>query len=174
MDYDLGEPFPPCLKTILYACGYDNISNISLLDEKKIFEIEEYICKFGRNTIDQLVCCYSEQYKNQSTFKFLPGHNTELLRLPIHAKNVQQSCVNNKNKSNVEFSTVLTELIKSAENIVDKEKNHANYSEIVRHFFTYIFLLSGKCAYETLRGNLPIPSVKTIRKLKIFFLPVLM
>lgn len=135
----LEQPLPPCLKAILYSCGYDNISNIGLLDENKVIEIEEYISEFGRSTINDLNCCYSQQYQNQSNFKFLPGHRAAILSLPHHTKNAWQMRIKNESESNGPFSTVLTELIKTAEKNSGKDKNHAHYNEVVRHFSTYYF-----------------------------------
>lgn len=60
---------------------------------------------------------------------------------------------------------ILNKLIKTAEFNELKDKNHATYSDEIRYFATYIFLLCGRSCYEMLRSNLPIPSVKTICKI---------
>lgn len=155
---------PICLRKILDFSAYDNANSLRLTDEVQISEIEKYMTNFGRSVIDQLNCCHSEKYKNQTKFKFLPGHRSTLLNL---SKQVQQFFdTNHEKKSNTSknetYSIVLSELIKSAEINAQKHKNKASYSDVIRNFSTFIYLTSGRACYEALHQNLPIPSVKTV------------
>lgn len=63
-----------------------------------------------------------------------------------------------------EYSVILTELLKTANNNFNKSKHAYQYNAIVRYFSTYVFLLCSRRCYETLNKNLPIPSTKTICK----------
>lgn len=159
---------PICLRKILVFSAYDSENSLRLLDEVKISEIERYISECGRSVIDELDCCHSEKYKNQTTFRFLPGHRSILLNLSKHAHEFFEISVDQKyrlnEQSNESYSVVLSELIKTAQNNSRKHKNKASYSEIIRYFCTFIYLTSGKACYEILHQNLPIPSVKTVRK----------
>lgn len=66
--------------------------------------------------------------------------------------------------SSNEYSFILNEMIKTAESNMYRDKNHVIYSDTIRYFSTYVFLLCGRSCYEMLRSNLPLPSVKTICK----------
>lgn len=64
-------------------------------------------------------------------------------------------------------SVVLNELLKCSDENAQKNKHWAQYNQIIKDFFTYIYLLGVKNCYETLKANLPIPSTKTICKFDI-------
>lgn len=165
IEKNIGDKFPPCVKKILNFSAYDSFSVLKELNEQKILEIEQYISDCGQTILNELNCCHSQKYRNQQQFKFLPGHRAILLSLPGKIpKIVENDDKKNVPQSNGEFSVILNELIKTAEINNHKFKNHAEYSDIIRFFFTYVYLMSGKSAYETLQRNLPIPSTKTICK----------
>lgn len=151
---------PPCLKVLLNATGYDSFASIIELSSEKICELEQYITSNG--IVGDLECCHSQTYKNQKKFAFLPGHRTILKTLPETIKKINSDRQENLNLNH--RSVVLNELIKCSDENAQKNKNQAQYSQIIKDFFTYIYLLGGKNCYETLKANLPIPSTKTIRK----------
>lgn len=121
-----------------------------------------------KKTIQELTCCHSDHYKAQDQFQFLPGHRAVILKIPDLIKQLPINAglyVGEQSRKNV--SVVLADLIRTAEENSEKDKNNARYSDINKYFFTYIYLLCGKLGYETLNRNLPIPTTKTIRKLNI-------
>lgn len=77
------------------------------------------------------------------------------------------------NDEQTEYSVILSQLIKTAERNKNKSKHANYYSDTIKYFSTYIFLLCGRTCYETLCRNLPIPSTKTICEciylIEIFF-----
>lgn len=167
----IGDKVPLCVKMCLEFCAYDSLNVLKELNELKIVEIEEYITDCGQDMVNDLYCCHSEKYKKQTKFKFLPGHRSILKILPEKISGIFENHNELRNlflntpvnsEANKEFSVILNELIKSSQINAHKSKNHAEYSDTIRYFFTYVYLLSGKSAYETLQKNLPIPSTKTI------------
>lgn len=50
------------------------------IDEPKLLQIEEFINK-NRGLLTTLKCCYSDIYRNQKVFSFLPGHRAIILNI---------------------------------------------------------------------------------------------
>lgn len=82
------EKFPPCIKTILANAGYNTFISSSAIDEAKIKEIERHI-QLNKHHLNELNCCYSEEYKGFEVFQFLPGHKTILMDLPKRIKTLK-------------------------------------------------------------------------------------
>lgn len=165
----IGEPLPRCIKHILCSCAFDSLITIEHLNEEYVKLIEQHVSD-NRNILYELECKHSCHYQSQSLFKFLPGHRILLIDLKKHVKKLREHTSQRFNGSDTidtHFSAILTELLKTAELNADTDKNHAQYSDTIRYFFTYIYLQCGKSCYETLNRNLPIPSTKTIRKISI-------
>lgn len=166
----LGEPLPRCIKHILLSCAFDSLLIIEHLNEEFVKLIECHVSE-NRNILHDLECKHSNYYQNQSPFKFLPGHRILLNSLNEHVRRLReytsQQDHSGSDNNDKHFSTILTELLKTAESNAVMDKNHARYSDTIRFFFTYIYLQCGKGCYETLNRNLPIPSTKTIRKIFI-------
>lgn len=154
---------PPCVHKILNYSAYDSLNVLKELNEEKIVEIEKFISD-NKDIVNSLECCHSEKYKQQKNFKFLPGHRAILLSVQkkILEDFESEKKLNIDTRSNSEFSVILNELIKSANINCVRSKNQSTYTDAIKYFCTYIYLLSGKSAYETLQRNLPIPSTKTI------------
>lgn len=152
------EKLPKCIKEILNSCGYDTFGSLNGISEESLKEIENHI-NTSRATIEALDCCYSEYYKSQDEFKLLPGHRDLIVTLSKlnYFANEQPHSVHDSQK----FSFVLKELINTATMI---ENKCSKYSDIIRWFATYIFLLCGRSCYEVLNHNLPLPSTRTVRK----------
>lgn len=127
--------------------------------------MEQHINANEMSKIQQLNCCHSEYYSKKMNFQFLPGHVVILLALPKYAREFCESSQTFQPSGNEKFPFILNELIQTVENNMYTDKNHASYSDTIRFFATYVFLLCGRSCYEMLRANLPFPSVKTIRKL---------
>lgn len=79
MEKFTGEKYPTCLKKWLIHAGYNKLVALAELNDEKISKVEEHIQNHRTTLISGLKCCYSESYKNQATFSFLPGHKATLL-----------------------------------------------------------------------------------------------
>lgn len=157
---------PEFIKNLLQSTGFDSLSQLMLITEEAIHDIETYVQLNKDEVINDFSGKYSETYKQQTTFKLLPAHRNLLRRLPKYTEELIESRAKSKINFNDEcFSVILRELIKTAYNNAEKDKNHQVYSDEIRYFCTYIYLLCGKQCYETLYRNLPIPSTKTVSKL---------
>lgn len=60
------------------------------------------------------------------------------------------------------FSNMLCELITNALKNFKKTPNQYRYSEIIKHFSTYVYMMCGRNFYETISRNLPIPAASTV------------
>lgn len=87
---------PNCVKVILSNSGYDDNSfGISNIDDRAIFEIEDFTNDGDnqniRKMVDEINCCYAQVYREsvrERKFKFLPGHRS--LHLCVADKISQQ------------------------------------------------------------------------------------
>lgn len=169
LENSIGEEVPRCIKHILEVCGYSTIFSLIEIKEQQLNEIENFI-KTHKQNIASIECNHSEYYRSIEEFKLLPGHSTMILALSKYALEYQEktkSC--QSSRQNDSFPFVLNELIKTAEQNLFRDPNHAQYPDTVRFFATYIFLLCGRSCYEMLRANLPLPSTKTICKLILLY-----
>lgn len=172
-----GQKLPAFLKVMLWKCGYDSMISLKELSSVTISELEKYI-QNNRNkmftylltdlSIDLFESDSIKEYQGQAMFEFLPGHRHILLCLRNKIENMQQQVSTAKIaeyvETSVEYSVILSELLETARMNAKKSKHANQYSDIIRYFSTYIFLLCGRTCYETLNKNLPIPSTKTICK----------
>lgn len=167
-----------------------SLKNISLESILRIEEHINERLKNGFIDITQgLDCCHQDFYKKQVKFKFLPGHQEFLLALPnyIHHVNIfngsmdESSAHSNTHDSaryGVEkkiessnliqfihqhsgFTVIMKELIGTVLRNEFTDKKRTQYSDIIRFFATYIFIMCGRSCYDVLYRNLPIPSIST-------------
>lgn len=169
LEENLGETLPSCVKVFLSICGYDTFISLKGISVNNLTEIEEYISGNGNDAIRDLVCCHAEYYQKQNRFKLLPGHRALILELPKYSVIPEMSSSNTR-LPNATFSLILQKLIQTAESNANKDKFHSSYSDVIRFYATYVFLLCGRRGYELLRNNLPLPSTKTVCKLNWLFL----
>lgn len=151
----LEENFPSELSQILVGSGYDTLLSMQSLDLEAICEIESFV-----NTDRSII--KGTSYENQEYFRLKPGHRRFLIQLAekIRDKNI---CITDKHHSS-DFSYVLKRLIETAEANSHKHPKQCRYSEEIRYFATYIYLMCGKNCYEVLSANLPLPKANTICK----------
>lgn len=166
----IGDVIPNCVKTILTSCGYDTMMALKNISVNSATQIEIHINEQRKTTdiIQKLDCCNSETYKKQNVFKLLPGHRDFILSLPKLIISHQQ-CRLNSDESLIQaierhtgVSVILRELVRTA--VQNAARNKERYSDIVRNFATYIFLLCGRSCYDVLYENLPLPSISTVCK----------
>lgn len=183
----VGHEFPMFLKLILWKSGYDSMISIKEISSAEIAVIEKHIEKKKNEILSEILLIMENAgalddsvhiYEEQEVFLFLPGHRNILLSLRKNIENMQasrqatrQPIDKKANKSDElissateEYTVVLTEFLKTAKINSKKSKHAYQYSDIVKYFSTYIFLLCGRTCYETLNKNLPMPSTKTICK----------
>lgn len=154
----IGMDIPNLLIEILSASGYDNALSVAEINIEEILIIENDV-----NKRLQYLLKDSDYYSNCDVFAFLPGHRKLLLLLAEKAKNFNP----NKNKNEWDLSNasvIMKELINSMKQNANVAPQGRRYSEIIQSFATYIYILSGKAAYEVLCSNLPIPQAVTICK----------
>lgn len=166
-----------------------SLQNISLETVKRIEKhVNEHLCNIAK----ELDCCHKDYYMVQREFKFLPGHCDFLIalsRMLSKSKcNQEQDSVyqldsgNNKEQDNENepkyepfhftkaiknhpsLSVILKELIVTALRNGVKANQNSQYTDVVRYFATYIYIVGGRSCYEVLYKNLPLPSVSTACK----------
>lgn len=151
---------PVTIIDILSANGYDNPISLSGINEEEIQTIEE----FTRKNLHTLTLKYSRN----KPFAFVPGHIKLLIDLGEKAEKYQEHVkkVTNTNQSwNPSDATFLmNELIKSTHVNSNLIPTRRRYTDSLKDFSSYIYMLAGKSAYEVLCANLPIPQVATIRE----------
>lgn len=160
----MGENIPRCIKAALDICAYDTIFSLAEIDETHINDMEKCVNQNNFDRIKNLKCSHYDYYRNQVIFKFLPGHSAILSAFAKIVKQQFGQIYPTVGKIPLvdERPFVLQEMIKTADMNNDKSKN--SYSDVIRYFSTYVFLLCGRSCYELLHRNLPIPSISTIRK----------
>lgn len=159
---NLGEPIPFCIKSFLCECGFVTLSSLRGINTSTVAEIEDHMQCYGRTIIQNLFCCSSQSYKAQNKFKLLPGHRAFILELPKYVP--EQSTKIAVHAIDPTFSFVLQKMIETAQSNFEKLSNKNEYSDTMRYFSTYVFLLCGRSCYEFLRQNLQLPSVSTVCK----------
>lgn len=189
MEFFLGMKIPNCVKTILIGSGYDNKLCLDCINKEKLKEIENFARRSLHDTINNLSCCHSESYKSEiqlGRFEFIPGHSTLILKFPAIIAEIEQSnqletkskilaemstqlCfwekldeVCSKVKSEPAFSILLKEFIQTALTNFEKLPNSKRYSEVIKYFSIYIYILCGRNCYEILSSNLPMPASSTV------------
>lgn len=97
-------------------------------------------------------------------FCFLPGHRKLIIQIGKKMNDFEQFEKSHRknacNFSNASF--IMKELINSFRQNENVPPKSHRYSEALQSFATYIYMLSGKAAYEVLCSNLPIPQACTI------------
>lgn len=189
----IGENIPMCIQKILLCCGvtllcgYDTMLSLQSISVETVNRIEKHVNEH-RNIIQDINCCHETFYKQQTVFKFLPGHCDLLITLSSALSKTRSKIDFNsgtQNESKCEsvnqafnfaqavehhpnLSVILKEMIKTALRNAKYVKNSAQYTNIIRYFATYIYIIGGRSCYEVLYKNLPLPSVSTVCKFKTF------
>lgn len=136
--------------------GFDTNLSLQNIVPETINDIEEYI---NENPI----ILKKTSYKDVNTFKFNPGHKRFILNLP---KKISGPLKTTEKEEFIpsDFSFILQNLIETAKQNSSRHPKGFRYSEVIRHFSTFIYLQCGKACYEALSANLPIPQANTICK----------
>lgn len=156
--------------------GFDTLLGIANMNEESIAQVEDHINSKGNEIIDRLDCCHSIEYKNSITeklFKFLPGHRKLIIEV---GKIVANSTASNEQDVQSQIThlwntieqfgpvlpNILKELIQTALENSQTSPNLNKYSDVIKYFAIYVYLMCGKQCYEILNSNLAMPAASTI------------
>lgn len=160
----LGCEIPSTIVGILKKTGYECAASLVGMNEKEIRQIEKFVMNHKLDVLEGSVYAKSDF----GQFEFLPGHRKLLLSLGKHAEKYEllsrKAAQFEKEMKFPCASFLMNELIKSMENNSNVTSKQHRYSEAIQNFAIYIYLISGKAAYEVLCSNLPLPQVPTICK----------
>lgn len=153
----LGDRVPNVLIEILRITGFDSDVAVKLLNPERIEELESYLSSLNQHF----------DGSNYSPFKrLLPGHRSTLLALPslvieyeLQTKKIQESKSSPQNDP--EFTFIMKELIKTAKDNVNKDYRHRRFSQQLKDFGMYLYMMCGKLSYEILCNNIPLPQAST-------------
>ncbi|KAJ8668018.1 hypothetical protein QAD02_009681 [Eretmocerus hayati] len=190
--YMIGYPIPMYIKNILKLRHIDNRITLKSYDRDIVNELEIFVQSDAYKKMippgADLIDYYGFFHANPSAFGFSLGHEALLMRIIKLCKEEEdtfwimpKSNRGNERKrekleklileyhynniENNEFqshSTLLRMLLRHLADNSDPSKQHRRYTEPFQKFWSYIFLLTGIFAYETLEKNLPIPSTNSL------------
>lgn len=132
------------------------------LKSTDIAMIEDYV-QNHRSLLDET----PYENENENKFTFRPGHRTIILNIPAYLKDLVAKTSTSVAELCPTFqylSAAMKSLLETAHSNTNKHPKANRYSEMIQHFSTYIFLMSGRSCYDTLCANLPIPKTETIGK----------
>lgn len=92
----INDKIPPCMVNILRENGYNSYISVSEINSECIAEMEEYTKDNLTDLIKDFNCCNGETYRNQTNFRFLPGHRRLLLALAQKANMIKDEKKNKK------------------------------------------------------------------------------
>lgn len=118
-----------CVKKLLVASGYNKFIALSEIGEEELVKIETHI-NTERQLVNSLKCCYSDIYKAQDVFHFLPGHKATILGIKNQINQLKEYRMQNPKmdkskrrlKRNRSAEEVKNVLLKSLQDYLDKNK----------------------------------------------------
>lgn len=167
----VGENLLECVKIIMIRNGYDCDLSLSTINEKSFEDIENYTIQHLRNSIITLNCCHSDTYKTDilaNKFQFSPGHKQLILycvqkvKDKLYSSQSTSSEICERIRNEPALSKILKEIVKTAFENFGKTPNLNRYSETVKYFSTYVYMLCGRKCYEVLQSNFLLPAVSTV------------
>lgn len=162
-----------CVKQILLENGYDSVCSLKLLNDKNLDDLENCIEKDWHTKLCSIEkCSHIEIYSRQQKFKFLLGHRAlllnwcEELNKPIYDENIDEKNVQKLlfGINHPAFSSIMKDLIAFALINHEKSPNNHRFSDLLRDFSIYIYIMAGKATYEIIAANIPLYKAKTISK----------
>lgn len=141
------------LHNILNKSGFDNEIALSEMNLDIISEMESI-----------------ETQNSGTAFRFTPGLKCTLLGLPKkiqeynewNAKN-QTTVSDIENSKNISF--IMKEMVKTAIKNDDVDPKRRRYSDTIKDFATFLYMMCGRASYEIISSNLPFPQPSTICKI---------
>lgn len=171
------QKIPECVKEILNANGFTTELSLLSINAETLQNIEKFTNEYLEDTIIKLICCYSNIYKAQvieKKFCFMPGHKALLLQLHKHLEENKQKrqkvlgetshieAMAQSMKSMPDLSNILKEIVLNAMDNFGKIPTQNRYTDIIKYFSIYIYMVCGRKSYEVLQSNLSLPAVSTI------------
>lgn len=158
----VGKCIPCEIIQILIQNGYDNTLAMREITDDEISIIERAVGKKYEPVLE--TSRYYSEWNSSEPFMFLPGHRKLIKELGKEVAKFM-AYVDTREKADIHFPdapSILKEMIKSLKQNKNVSKSHRRYSEALQWFSAYIFILSGKAAYEILCSNLPMPQAPTV------------
>lgn len=153
-EHFLGYKFPNEIKEILNRNGFDTEIALSQMNTEFLKLVEA-------------------QESKQLPFSFLPGHRALLLGLPNKIKEFNAWLLKHasQNKTPMQclldlpnITFIMKELIKTAINNSEVNPQRRRFSDAIKNFGIYLYMMCGKAAYEIISNNIPLPQPSTICK----------
>lgn len=142
------ETIPSEIIEILSSAGYDNSMSLTDISNDDINAIEIFWRKESRT----------------EEFSFLPGQTKFIKELGKKIVQYEQMDYKRNQFALSNASLIMREMFNNLKQNQNVAPTGRRYSEILQWFGTYIFMLSGKAAYEVLCSNLPLPQAATVCK----------
>lgn len=160
----LGGNIPNIIVKILEASGYENTTSLIGMNDKEIIEIQNFVRKNLRSLVEK-----SPQYSTYSPFIFLPGHKKLLLIIGKKAEEYDKAQKKKPDSNPIynDATPIMKELMRSMEANLNVTPTGRRYSEVCKDYAMYVYMLSGKAAYEVLCNNLPLPQAATVCKYQL-------
>lgn len=165
----LDECIPSVIVNILIANGYDDSLSLIGMCMEEVAIIE----KFTNEKLGHL-WNNSPQYSQVVSFSFLPGHKKLILALGKKAEEYQTYNKTLMKKTEKKADTLadifnLSDCSILMQELVNSLKSNSNlvptsrrYSENIKWFSIYAYMLGGKHMYELLCKNFPLPQLPTV------------
>lgn len=167
-----GQCVPKCVQEILNCCGFNHLLSWTNFSDENLSEIVEYVRKFSHDKIKKFDCtrhgCTIAHYKNQKEFDLLPGHRNLIAEVAKYInkdlqENIHLPVPGETIKTHLGSTKMMEEMIQT--DITNRGSKHCStYSEIMKYFATYLFIMCGRSCYDFLYQNLPLPSISTVCK----------
>ncbi|KAJ8676885.1 hypothetical protein QAD02_012672 [Eretmocerus hayati] len=92
------------------------------------------------------------------------GVHSDVRRLYRQIDNVSRNYQYNSQKSDKSShgSSFISAMLQSLENNSKVNKENRRYEKTLQMLAAYIYMLGGRCLYEFMAGNFPVPSVRTV------------
>lgn len=147
--------------------GYDNVFSLNGITDQEIDVIEDLVSRKPTEKLhDNLK--KSSHYSDHihGSFSFLPGHRKLIKVFGNKAGEYEKFLTTDQRNESYppNSSIIMKEMIDNLRKNENKAPTSFRYSETLQWFATYVFMLSGKAAYEVLSNNLPLPQASTIRE----------
>lgn len=123
------EHFPKCVKNILILTGFEKVASLQNITESIIKDIEQHI-NLNRELLNDIDidCCFSDAYKNNRPFVFMPGHKAIILAIPAMMESAYEPKSKPEKEKSEEF--VENQLIKRLQKTLIKAAQDNNRGNV--------------------------------------------
>lgn len=140
----LGNKLPCDVKKVLIENEFNNSISLTMLNNDFIQMMEKSVFK---------------------DYRFLPGHRALICSLAHKAKEYESFKNTNRTADLLEsvmIPVIFKDMMKTALNNLNLEPKQRRYSESIKNFGIYLFIMCGRNAYEVISSNLPLPQSSTV------------